>query len=83
MDLEQLTIGEARKLASLFGEASTPDAGSEYEIGQCYLIRTVTYATVGRVVRRTSTALVMNQASWVADTGRFGEALSGGPKKAV
>ena len=81
MDIDKLTIGEARELAKMFACASTGDAGSEYVIGEKYLIRTVTFTTVGKVVRRTATALVLDDASWVADTGRFSTALAFGGAK--
>jgi hypothetical protein len=49
-----------------------------YEIGKCYLIRTVTYFSVGRLVGVHPTELVLADASWVADTGRFNQALASG-----
>lgn len=49
-----------------------------YEIGKSYLIRTVTMIQIGRVKRITGRCLVLEGACWVADTGRFGRALSTG-----
>lgn len=80
MDVDSMTIGDFKALQAIFSGGQS-DGGSEYELGEKYLIRTVTYATVGRVVRRTSTGLVLDGASWVADTGRFGAALAGGPSQ--
>ena len=45
---------------------------------QSYLIRTVTYHLVGTVVGESNGFLCLKNASWVADSGRFGEALANG-----
>ena len=59
--------------------------GSEcaYKIGRCYLIRTVTMIQIGRIVQITSRSIVLEDACWVADTGRFSEALTTGELKEV
>ena len=49
-----------------------------WTIGKCYLIRTVTMTQVGRLIYVDEKELVMSNASWVADTGRFHTALSKG-----
>lgn len=53
-------------------------ADHPYKIGQAYLFRTVTFAVSGVVDRVTSHEIVVTQAAWVADTGRFNEALRTG-----
>lgn len=47
-------------------------------IGNAYLFRTVTYHCVGKVVRFVGRFAVLEQASWVADTGRFMNAIKDG-----
>lgn len=47
-------------------------------IGHAYLFRTVTYHAVGKVVRIVGRFAVLEQASWVADTGRFMNAIKDG-----
>lgn len=49
-----------------------------FEIGQSYLIRSVTMYYTGRLVRVTDTDLVLEDAAWIADTGRFFTALKTG-----
>ena len=49
-----------------------------YEIGQEYHIETVTKFYLGRLISVTDTELVMDKASWVADTGRYNEYAKGG-----
>jgi hypothetical protein len=46
-----------------------------WEIGASYLIRTVTMIDTGRLVRVTEHELVLDNAAWIADTGRFMTAL--------
>lgn len=49
-----------------------------FEVGNTVFIRTVTYHTVGRVTARDGDWLTLEDASWVADSGRFGEAIATG-----
>jgi len=72
MNLDDLTLGDARKLASTFGNVSNDGA---WEIGAIYLIRTVTMIDTGRLVAVTPQELVLEEAAWIADTGRFSDAL--------
>lgn len=51
---------------------------SPFVIGENYLIRTVTMIETGRVVRVTPTEVVLEGAAWIADTGRFADALKSG-----
>ena len=52
-------------------------ANSAWEIGKNYLIRTVTMIDTGRLVAVTDHELVLEDAAWIADTGRFADAISG------
>lgn len=56
---------------------------SVWEIGKNYLIRTVTMIQLGELKKVTDKELVLCKASWVADTGRFNEALEKGTLKEV
>jgi len=51
---------------------------SPLQVGNSVLIRTVTYFQLGKVVELSDTEVVLEDASWVADTGRFGAALKSG-----
>lgn len=53
-------------------------AKEPYEVGQAYFIRGVTNYYTGRLVQVTPTDLVLAEAAWIADTGRFGAALKSG-----
>lgn len=77
MNINDLTIGEAKQLLNfLGGKASGED--SHWKIGNNYLIRTVTMIQVGRLESVTDKELVLSSAAWIADTGRFYNALKDG-----
>ena len=46
-----------------------------FEIGANYLIRTVTMIDTGRVVAASHKYIILEDAAWIADTGRFADAL--------
>jgi hypothetical protein len=77
IDIEQLTIKEARELAVLFGGAQ-PSAPFPYQPGDKILIRTVTMTHVGSVKRILGRFVQLENGGWVADTSRFSEALASG-----
>ena len=51
------------------------NADCAFIFGQAYLIRTVTMTHTGRVVCTTPQELVLEDAAWIPDTGRFSQAL--------
>ena len=80
MNIESLTIAEARQIAALFPPAGqlpviTSPVSHPYEVGKPYLIRTVSMIDTGRIVEVTANEIVLEDAAWIADTGRFSDAL--------
>ena len=55
-------------------QTNTP---SPFLVGEQYIFRTVTQIDVGRVVKVTGDFVTLENASWIADTGRFNNALLG------
>ena len=49
-----------------------------FELGKCYFVRTVTYHYTGRLVSVTESDLVLDEAAWIADSGRFSNAIATG-----
>lgn len=49
-----------------------------WRLGRSYFVRTVTHYTVGRLVGVSPHELWLEDAAWVADTGRFAQALESG-----
>ena len=81
-DIDKLTIGEVKQLTALLNfnsgpaqPSSQPATDHPFVIGTNYLIRTVTMIQTGRLVRVTPTELVLEDAAWIADTGRFSQSL--------
>jgi hypothetical protein len=76
MKIEELTIGQAREIAALFG--GSEESKHPFNIGANYFIRTVTYHHTGKLVQVTATELVLENAAWIADDGRLTDALKTG-----
>jgi hypothetical protein len=76
MDIDSLTIGEAKQLANLFGSGAHKPG--PWRVGTAYHIRTVTHHYTGRLVAVYEHELVIDEAAWIADDGRFAAALRTG-----
>jgi len=53
-------------------------AKNDWQLGKFYFIRTVTLYYVGRLIAIDEQDFTLDQCAWVADTGRFSEALRTG-----
>jgi len=67
----EITLSELRELTQ-------PSLSHSFVVGTQYLIRTVTMYYTGRLLAVTDSDLVLEDAAWVADTGRFHNALKTG-----
>ncbi len=77
MDINELRIRDLKEIKDLIGL----DGSSKkhpFEIGENYLIRTVTMIQLGKLIEVFDTEIVLDNAVWIADTGRFNEALAKG-----
>lgn len=96
MSADSLTIGEARKIAEVYTnlrqQIERPPCSAErhsqpvdtdhpWKIGQAYHIRTVTHYWTGRLAAVTAQELVLEEAAWIADTGRFADFFTEGPNE--
>ena len=59
-------------------ELVAPRLTHSFAVGTKYLIRTVTMYYTGKLTAVTDTDLVLSCAAWIADTGRFHDALKTG-----
>ena len=75
-NINSLTLGEIKEVARIVGVGN--GHALPYKIGSCYLIRTVTNYWVGRVTDIVGKFLTIQEASWVADTGKFSKCLKDG-----
>ena len=77
IDIDNLTVREIKELQKYLG-GSEPNKSHPFKVGENYFIRTVTMILVGRLDAVYETELVLSSASWIADTGRFYNALKEG-----
>lgn len=70
MEIESLTIREAREIASVFGGVATTKP-CPFTVESAWLIRTVTHYWTGRVRAVIGDFIVLDSAAWIADTGRY------------
>ena len=77
MDINDLTIGQAKELSELFA-AKGECIDSPFEVGKQYLIRTVTHIQTGLCSKRCGNFVFLTDAAWIADTGRFSNCLKEG-----
>ena len=78
IDLDELTLGQAKELAGMFSDQQScpaPVKPCPWQIGKNYLIRTVTMIDTGKLVAVHEHELVLEDAAWIADTGRFSDAV--------
>ncbi len=74
ININDLTIGQLKEL-SLFNQKGNEHP---FEIGKTYFIRTVTMNHIGILKKVYDNELVLSDCSWIADSGRFHDALKSG-----
>ena len=72
MNIDDLTIGQLKELMK-FNQADKK--GIPVLVNSAYLFRTVTHIEVGRVVAVNGDFITLEDASWIADTGRYHDCL--------
>ena len=70
-----MDIKDLCKIAEIFDNTANVPDDSPWEIGKKYFIRTVTMHLSGELTNVTSQELVLKDAAWIADSGRFAEAV--------
>lgn len=82
MNIDDLTIREAREIAAMFNaqlpRASSATTAYHRWLGRNIIVRCVTNHFTGRLVEITDGELVLEGAAWIADSGRWSEALESG-----
>lgn len=83
------TIADMLEILAALKKNSEPSSSNSsgqtcsFKVGECYLIRTVTMTQTGRVVAITDSDIMLEDAAWIADTGRFYNALKTGSLEEV
>lgn len=78
MNIEALTISNIREINALMSGKNLSDKNDLFVVGQAYLIRTVTMMYTGRLERLTDRTIELKDAAWIADSGRYSDALKTG-----
>ena len=60
-----------------------PPPESPLKLGEAVLVRCVTHYYTGRIVALTAEAIILDDACWIANTGRFNAALASGKLEEV
>ena len=69
------TIVDLMESALRVRNSVEPAAGALFTNGRSVFSRTVTHSFTGRVVGESHGLVVLESAAWIADTGRFSDAL--------
>lgn len=82
MNIDELTIGQAKQLAALLSKPAD-SAASPYDpwVGKNIAIRGVTMIDVGKLVAVYPQELVIVDAAWIPETARWAQFLSDGSHK--
>jgi hypothetical protein len=74
MSIKDMTIGQFQELQNLFDNKQSDDS-HPWQVGGHYVIRTVTMIQSGVLKAVYKNELLLEGASWIADTGRFHDFL--------
>ena len=77
ININDLTLGQIKEIGAITGTSNKTD-DSHWDTGKPYFIRTATYHLTGRLVKVTPIELVLEDAAWIADSGRFADAVKSG-----
>lgn len=84
MEVDKLTVGELKELRCLLGNASGDcQRRPPMPVGKTVFIRTVTHHLMGTVKASYEEEVELVDAAWIADDGRFMEAMKIGDFKEV
>ena len=81
MNIEDITIKQARELAAIFCTPQpkpTREPHPLWYVGNRVFIRTVTHHHTGEVVSFDEHEIILRNAAWIADDGRFANAIATG-----
>lgn len=79
MDINELTVGQAKELAAMFSGKEAE--GHFFEIGKNYIVRTVTYIYTGKLVEVGASEIVLVDCSWIPETERYMQFVENGSVK--
>jgi dTDP-D-glucose 4,6-dehydratase len=75
MNIDDMKHGDLKAIAAMFGGQSQPQS-SAYKVGEKRMFRTVTHIITGEIVSIHSDGVIVRDAAWIADTGRYADAVA-------
>ena len=80
MNLNDLTLGDVKELRAMFGGGCGPRQSKRLPmpLGKTVFIRTVTHHYCGIVAECVEEEVALSDAAWIADDGRFADAMRTG-----
>lgn len=78
ININESTVKPIREIQALGAGSPSSPTDSHWKIGKTYFIRTVTHHLTGVLLSVTPQELVLNNACWIADDGRFNLAVKNG-----
>ncbi len=78
MNIDDLTVGQLRQIRALLNEDGSRNNSTSLRVGTWVIIRTVTHYYTGEITAITDTDIVLKDAAWIADSGRWNKALTEG-----
>lgn len=76
MNIDELTLGQLKQIQRMCGTKEI--LNQPFKVGEKYFIRTATFFHLGRLKEISNKWLILEDACWVADTGRFYDFLKDG-----
>ncbi len=77
LNIDDLTLRQIKQIQAM-ASPHTDNPEHPFKVGANYFIRTVTHIDIGTLVGAGDKELVLVNASWIADTGRYAQAISDG-----
>ena len=74
IDIQDLTLKQLNEINKM----KTYSKDHPYEIGKNYFIRTVTYFFTGKLISVFDYEIVLENAAWIPDTGRYADSFKSG-----
>lgn len=78
MNIDELTLGQIKQLRGMLGDSAPQTKTLGLTVGDAVFIRAAVYHYTGRVTSIADGAVTLSDAAWIADSGKWNEALSTG-----
>jgi hypothetical protein len=78
ININDLTLGQIKEIQAMTSTSVVSlesKQSSPFQVGQKWLFRTVTHIDIGEIIAIHGELVVLKDAAWIPDTGRFNEAL--------